>query len=308
MSTLVKKEGRVGGVRLICLYEWSRLMSDSGVAGRGPETGLLYNTRKWIVRGDTCADKARAFIGKGRPGGEQWGEGTQENSSATWLTVLGFMVMGLASGLSLANHSDSESFLVVHALFSQDGCQWKGFSEVVRHEVSPFHLSWTLPVDGGLLVPCSLPGLPVLKQRKTTHAMVTMVPGYYGAWPGGAVSVSVLPLIVGRGGVWWTGEHKHHLKGRYVGTLWLTDASWEWGPSVATIPYFQDKSEMRLLMYNLTLFTCYFFLPFWPHCLAHRILVPQPRIEFVPPAAGSWSLNCWTTRELPILWFLKVYN
>ena len=29
--------------------------------------------------------------------------------------------MGLVSGLSLANHSDSESFLVVHALFSQDG-------------------------------------------------------------------------------------------------------------------------------------------------------------------------------------------
>ena len=29
------------------------------------------------------------------------------------------MVMGLVSGLSLANHSDSESFLVVHALFSQ---------------------------------------------------------------------------------------------------------------------------------------------------------------------------------------------
>ena len=36
--------------------------------------------------------------------------------------VSGFMVMGLASGLSSANHSDSESFLVVHALFSQDGC------------------------------------------------------------------------------------------------------------------------------------------------------------------------------------------
>ena len=36
-----------------------------------PETGLLSNTRKWIVRGDACADKARDFIGKGRPGGEQ---------------------------------------------------------------------------------------------------------------------------------------------------------------------------------------------------------------------------------------------
>ena len=37
----------------------------------GPKTGLLSNTRKWIVWGDTCADKARDFIGKGHPGGEQ---------------------------------------------------------------------------------------------------------------------------------------------------------------------------------------------------------------------------------------------
>ena len=37
----------------------------------GPETGLLSNTQKRIVRGDTCADKARDFIGKGHPGGEQ---------------------------------------------------------------------------------------------------------------------------------------------------------------------------------------------------------------------------------------------
>ena len=65
-------------------------------------------------------DKARAFIGKGRQSGEQGGKGTQ-NCSATWVAVPGFMVMGLVSGLSLANHSDSEYFLVVHALFSQDG-------------------------------------------------------------------------------------------------------------------------------------------------------------------------------------------
>ena len=90
---------------------------------------------------ETHADKARDFIGKGHPGGEQQGKGTQENSSATWLTVSGFMVIGLVSGLSLANHSDSESFLTVHALSSQDGCQREGFWEVVRHVVSPFDLS-----------------------------------------------------------------------------------------------------------------------------------------------------------------------
>ena len=73
------------------------------------------------------------------------GKGTWVESSrvspATWLTVSGFMVMGLVSGLSLADHSDSESFLVVHTLFSQDGCQREGFWEVVRHVVSPFDLS-----------------------------------------------------------------------------------------------------------------------------------------------------------------------
>ena len=89
----------------------------------------------------TCADKARDFIGKGHRGGEQQGKGTEKNSSATWLTVLGFMVMGLVSGLFLANHSDSGSFLVVHVLFSQDGCQREGFWEVVGHVVSPFDLS-----------------------------------------------------------------------------------------------------------------------------------------------------------------------
>ena len=69
---------------------------------------------------------------------------------------------GLVSRWSLANHSDSESFRVVHALFSQYGCQ-QGFWEVVRHVVSPFDLTRTLPVGGGLLVPCSLPGPSVLK-------------------------------------------------------------------------------------------------------------------------------------------------
>ena len=76
-----------------------------------------------------------------------WGKGTRVESSRvreprrTALprgSVSGFMVMGLVSGLSLANHSDLESFLVVHALFSQDGCQQEGFWEVVGYMMSPF--------------------------------------------------------------------------------------------------------------------------------------------------------------------------
>ena len=34
------------------------------------------------------------------PGGEQQGGGTQENCSATWLAVSGFMMIGLVSLLS----------------------------------------------------------------------------------------------------------------------------------------------------------------------------------------------------------------
>ena len=85
---------------------------------------------------------------------------------------------GLAFVLSLVKHSDSESFLVVQALFSQDGCQREGFWEVVGQVVSPFDVSLTLLVGGGLLVPCSLPGPPVTKQL---IQMVTMVPGQ-GGW------------------------------------------------------------------------------------------------------------------------------
>ena len=48
---------------------------------------------------------------------------------------------------------------------------------MVGQVVSPFDLSRTLPVGGGLLVPCSLPGPLVVKQLMQ---MVTMVPGQGG--------------------------------------------------------------------------------------------------------------------------------
>ena len=87
------------------------------------------------------------------------------------------MVMELVSGLSLASRSDLGSFLEVHTLLSQDGCQREGFWEVVRHVLSPFELSPTLPVTGGLLVPCSSLGPPVLK---LFMQMVMVMPGQGG--------------------------------------------------------------------------------------------------------------------------------
>ena len=58
----------------------------------GPESRLLSNTWKWIFHADIHTSKARDFI---QPGRERQGKGTQENCSATWLTVSGFMVIGL---------------------------------------------------------------------------------------------------------------------------------------------------------------------------------------------------------------------
>ena len=155
----------------------------------GPESGLLSNTQKWIVWGDTRAAKARDFIWKGHPGGEQEGKGTQENCCATWLTVSGFMVMGLVSGLSLANHSDSASFLVAHASLSQDGFQWGGFWEVGRTYglVSPLFF-WPFPNSSSLWWLVSSAFL-----TRTSCCKITHENGYCGAWPGWAVSVSGSP-------------------------------------------------------------------------------------------------------------------
>ena len=86
------------------------------------------------------------------------------------------MVMGLVSRLSLASHSDSESFLVVHALFSQDGHQQEGLGGGWTHSVRPF-----LNSPGGWWLISSV-SLTKTSCRKTTHQMVTMVPGWGGGF------------------------------------------------------------------------------------------------------------------------------
>ena len=89
---------------------------------------------------------------------------------------LGFYGDGISLRVIFSQLSDSESFLEVHALFSQDGCQREEFWEVVGQVVFPFDLSRTLLVGGGLLVSCFLPGPPIIKQLMQ---MFTMVPGQW---------------------------------------------------------------------------------------------------------------------------------
>ena len=100
-----------------------------GIPSRVWEWALVWHSEMNCLRRHTCW---QSFVRKEGPGREQWDKGYQENCSATWLEVLGFMGMGLISGLSLANHSDPGSFLVVHALLSHNGFHREGFWEVGR--------------------------------------------------------------------------------------------------------------------------------------------------------------------------------
>ena len=105
-----------------------------------------------------CADTARDYREEAPRGREQEGKGTQE---ATWLS-LRFYGDGISFLLSLTNHSDSESFLVVHMSLSQDDASEEDSGGLVGHldwsPLSPFDFSLILPVGGSLLVPRSLPG------------------------------------------------------------------------------------------------------------------------------------------------------
>ena len=98
-------------VKLLTLESWRKCCKKQELLP-GPKSGLLSNTWKWIVGGDTWGDRARDFIKKGGPGK---GAAGWENPGLHCLVAwsLGSIVMGLVSRLSLANHSDEGSFLLV---------------------------------------------------------------------------------------------------------------------------------------------------------------------------------------------------
>ena len=156
----------------------------------GPENGLLSNTQKWIVPGDTCADKAKYFIGR-RP----WVESSrirEPRRSALpcgWACSPRFYGNGISfqvvSGQSSClGHiwSDSESFLMAWAFLSQMDSNKDSGRLVISS------LFFPLPI---LLV--NLQGSTMFLSRaswwKTAHES-----SYYHAWPRWAVSVNG-PLI-----------------------------------------------------------------------------------------------------------------
>ena len=118
------------------------------------KSGLLSNTRKWIVRGHTHTDKARGFIGKGHLGGVQEGKGAQEDCSATLLTASSFTIMSWFLA-SLANHSDRVFPGGVCNTQPREIPAKKDSGKLVKQMdwnlFSPFDLSQILPVGGSQL-------------------------------------------------------------------------------------------------------------------------------------------------------------
>ena len=92
----------------------------------GPETGLLSNTRNELSEETHVLTKQEILLGKGVQM-----EDSRVREPRRTAPLRGSQSRVLCDGISFrvvfSQSSDLESFLVVHALFSQDGCQREGF-------------------------------------------------------------------------------------------------------------------------------------------------------------------------------------
>ena len=120
-----------------------------------------------------------------RPAGRRAvGKGTQENCSAAWLAILGFMVMALVSGLSLADFwlrvLPGGARLVQPSWMPASRILEGGWTCGVSFRPLPNSSGWWWCISSVCLTRTSC--------HKTAHANVTMVPGQGGRF------VTVLPL------------------------------------------------------------------------------------------------------------------
>ena len=160
------------------LFNFSPVVG-SGTPSKASGVGSCLTLRKELSEEDMCWQSKRLYW-KGPPGREHLGELLCLVSPS-----LGFMVMGLVSGLSLANQSDS-SFLV-GILIAQPRRMpaRRVWGHGQKHGVS----LWPFPDSSGCWWLISSVFLTRTFYHKITHTN-----GCYGAWPGWAVSVSVLLL------------------------------------------------------------------------------------------------------------------
>ena len=100
---------------------------------------------------------------------EKPGKGNQENCFAFWMTVSGFMVMGLVSGLSLANHLPGDTS-ISHPKWIPEQRTMGSWSCLPS-----FAPSWLFPVTE----PCSLPRPPFVRQVKQVAIILPGQAGWF---------------------------------------------------------------------------------------------------------------------------------
>ena len=109
----------------------SVVLQDGGTLCQGPRAGACLTLRNELFE-ETCVLTKQRHYQEEAPRLRRAWERDPERLLCRVARSLSFIVTGLVSGLSLANHSDSESFLVVNAWLSQDRFQWKRFWEAGR--------------------------------------------------------------------------------------------------------------------------------------------------------------------------------
>lgn len=170
---------------------WSfsiRVLQEGGLPSRAWEW-VLSNTWRRIVWGDTQADIARDFSGKGHPG-----RITKPRRAASHVTHslrvdgigICFQVVSGQSPCLAHVWSDSGSLLVAQASLSKDGFQLEGFWRVGRTYGLVSSLLVAPPEFSRLVSSCST-------MFGTSFGEIPHAKGYHCEWPRWAVSVQSFP-------------------------------------------------------------------------------------------------------------------
>ena len=152
----------------------------------GPKSGLLSNTRKWIVWGDTRADKARDYW-EGAPGGEQQGWGNPGEllchvacSLRVYDDGVSFQVVSGQSSCLACIWSDSGSFLGARISLTQEGLQHEGVWEVGR---TYYGLASPPSCGSSRILPVSFWWRQHHGPYQTSRCDTSHARGYHCAWP-----------------------------------------------------------------------------------------------------------------------------
>ena len=144
----------------------------------GPECGFLSNTQKWIVQGDTRANKARDCIEKVYPVESSSVRETRKTALPCGSLPQILWWWNSFPRLSLANVFDSGSFLVVHAMLNPEGFQGEWCWVVGRTlGVSSLHLTFPEFFRLGLFVSFTF-------LTRTSCCKIAHASGYCCVWSG----------------------------------------------------------------------------------------------------------------------------